>query len=54
MECPGCRKLGRIRHLTATDIVSETETEMKVHCFVCDYEETIKKDKAAAQKRNSL
>ncbi len=50
MECPGCKAQGRLRHLTANDIVSETETELRVKCMVCDYEETIKKDKAAPAK----
>jgi len=51
MECPGCKAQGRIRHLTADNgIVSETQTELRVVCFVCNYEETIKKDKAAPAK----
>jgi transcription elongation factor Elf1 len=43
-NCPGC---GRI--LTASDVVRETETEKVVHCVVCDYEGTVKKQGRSAK-----
>lgn len=42
-NCPGCGRL-----LTANDVVSETETEKLVHCIVCDYEGTVKKEVESA------
>jgi hypothetical protein len=41
--CPGCGRL-----LTANDVVRETETEKVVHCIVCDYEGTVKKQGESA------
>ncbi len=43
-NCPGCGRL-----LTASDVVRETETEKVVHCIVCDYEGTVKKQGESAK-----
>jgi uncharacterized Zn finger protein len=39
-KCPGCGRL-----LTANDVVRETKTEKLVHCILCDYEGTVKKQR---------
>ena len=44
-KCPGCGRL-----LTASDVVRETETEKAVHCIVCEYEGTVKKQNSIDRK----
>jgi hypothetical protein len=42
-SCPGCGRL-----LTASDVVLESEAEKLIHCIVCDYKGTVKKESESA------